>query len=114
MCEEYKCVHCGKKAKFMDSERDAYCSEECYLLAWKVNFQKLKKRMIFDCSYCDATIDHCDECHEDISDRVEMICELEQGKHFCCTDCLFKHYDWQTIEDKKADIISQIEGKGDD
>ena len=110
MCNEVmKCVKCEKKAKFIDSENEPYCSEECYLKAWKIKFFRLDKRIVYDCSYCDETIDHCDECHEDL-EQDSIICELDQGKHFCSTECLFKHYNWQTLEEREKDIISQMEG----
>lgn len=97
MCEDpHGCINCGCKPQFVDSEGDAYCSEECYIETWDIKTSKIKEIKIYECESCHDNIDNCDECNREF-DGQSVICENEQGKHFCSKECLFKHYSWAKL-----------------
>ena len=96
--EELKCVHCNKKAKFEDSERDPYCSEECFKMVYKVNSWKVKAVAMYECMNCNSFIQSCDECKKEF-DGQEVMCDADQGVHFCSNKCYLKHWDFHEIEE---------------
>jgi len=99
MCEETKCFHCGKKAQYFDGDLYLYCSKECYTLAWNVNFQKTTKKIIVGCTFCQDVVEECDYCTKPIT-TSEVLCDAENGMHFCSPNCLFAFYNWEEIKEE--------------
>ena len=102
--EKYECVSCGKEAKYVDSERDCYCSEECYFKEWKTKITKTEELKVFFCLECKTRVEHCSECEALLSSET-IVCDADQGNHFCNNDCLLKFYNWRSVEeiDKEND-----------
>ena len=98
MCEKLKCVHCGKTAKFRDDMEDPYCSEECYLMTYKITDHNIITEVKQFCKNCDEEIYQCVACEKYLGEDNKVFCDTESGMHFCSESCMFKYYTWSEIK----------------
>ena len=107
MCEDpHGCINCGCKPQFVDSESDAYCSEECYMEQWDIKKPEIKQVVVYECGFCHDNIDTCDECNRVLNGH-DVICDHENAKHFCSKECLFKQYSWEKLEQEGGNMIKR-------
>ncbi len=97
MPEELKCNNCDKRAKFIDSDLEPYCSKKCYLKKWGITPKKITERTIYLCSNCDEVLESCNQCKKEL-DEDTSVCDQDMDGHYCSEECLFKAVGWKEIE----------------